>query len=248
LIPVRKGDVATVLVWCAQRWHATVEPLVWPGCWGYADRNVRGSTTVISNHSSGTAIDLNAPAHPRGVPAKQTMTPAKIAACRAIVNTSGGVLRWGGDYTAPSLPDAMHFEINADPNRVAAFANQIRTGQVGTTNTPGGDWFDMATKDDLAAVVNAAIDAKLGRTIWETTGSLPNRRGPGGTELKGGGADSLWGYSINADGFGYRVEQLLTQVAARVGAGNSAPPVLTPADRTAIATEVANLLAARLAQ
>ena len=59
-VALRKGDVSVVLLWCANRWHETVEPLVWPGVWGYAERLVRGSTTTISDHASGTAIDLNA--------------------------------------------------------------------------------------------------------------------------------------------------------------------------------------------
>jgi hypothetical protein len=87
----------------------------------------------------------------------------------------------------------------------------------------------MATKEDLAAVINAAIDAKLGRTIWETTGTLPNRRGPGGSELKGGGGDSMWGYSINADGFGYRIEQKLDQLIDLVKAAGVDPAAVTAA-------------------
>jgi hypothetical protein len=158
--------------------------------------------------------------------------PAQIAAGRAIVASSNGVLRRGDDYRPPSLPDSMHFELVAGPSEVAAFAARIHAGQVGATNTR--DWFDMATDEDLGAIVNAAIDAKLGRNSWGTTGTLPNRRGPGGSELKGGGAGSWWGYLINADGFGYPIEQLLTQVAARVGTGTplSSPPPTGPLSQT----------------
>ena len=64
-IPVRSGDVAVVLRWAVCRWHAEVEQLLWPGCWGWADRPVRGGTST-SNHASGTAVDLSAPKHPLG--------------------------------------------------------------------------------------------------------------------------------------------------------------------------------------
>jgi hypothetical protein len=123
-LPVAAGDVATVLRWAATRWHHEVEPLVMPGCWGFADRTVRGDSAV-SNHASGTAIDLNAPAHPLGTPPSQTMTAAQIAADRRIVADSGGVLRWGGDYTGRQ--DPMHLEINASATAVAALAARITT-------------------------------------------------------------------------------------------------------------------------
>src|SRR5689334_4497520 len=68
-VRVRGGDVATVLVEVARRFNAEVEPLALyrPGDeWGWAYRPVRGQSVVLSNHSSGTAIDLNATRHPRG--------------------------------------------------------------------------------------------------------------------------------------------------------------------------------------
>jgi hypothetical protein len=38
-------DVGADLRRPRQQFHATVEPLVWPGCWGWADRPIRGQTT-----------------------------------------------------------------------------------------------------------------------------------------------------------------------------------------------------------
>jgi hypothetical protein len=232
MIPVRKGDVATVLVWCAQRWHATVEPLQWPGCWGYADRNVRGSASVISNHSSGTAIDLNAPAHPRGVPAKQTMTPAKIAACRAIVAASNGVLRWGGDYTAPSLPDAMHFEINAGPNQVAALANQIRSG---FTAAPSEE--DDLTPDQDARLKN--IEKLLGAL---KPGMILPARSPNARVKQ----DDAFGMAMNAQAEAADARTAIEALAKKLTAGPVAGPAqLSDADVQRIATAVLNELARR---
>ena len=140
-LPVRAGDVATVLLWAATRWHREVEPLVEPGNWGYAYRAIRGATT-LSNHASGTAIDLNAPKHPLGTNPEANFTKDQIKAVRRIVADSGGVLRWGGDYTGRK--DGMHLEINAGPAAVAALAARIRA-------TGGGmaeEGFLMALTDE----------------------------------------------------------------------------------------------------
>ena len=218
-----------VVIASGQAWHAGTGSVAW------CPKNQGNAHLIgVEAESQGTCDDWTPQqraSYPRGVAA--ILRHFNLPASRAIGHKEWAV----GRKIDPAYWDMTSFRAD-----VAHWMNAANITK------PGEDWFDMATKEDLAVVVNAAIDAKLGRTIWETTGTLPNRRGPGGSELKGGGQDSLWGYSINADGFGYRIEQLLNQVAARVGSGNSAPPVLTPADRTAIATEVANLLAARLAQ
>src|SRR5690625_1625835 len=64
---------------CA-RFHAEVEPIVRSHSWGWANRAIRGSTQV-SNHASGTAIDLNAPKHPLG--ASGTFTAGQVRAIKA---------------------------------------------------------------------------------------------------------------------------------------------------------------------
>lgn len=123
-LPVRTGPAGQLLVAAAHRWHREVEPLITPGCWGYAYRQVRGSTTDLSNHASGTAIDLNAPKHPLGVAG--TVTPAQRAAIHRIVGDAHGALRWGGDYTG--RVDEMHLEIVADEAACAAALPSVMTG------------------------------------------------------------------------------------------------------------------------
>jgi D-alanyl-D-alanine carboxypeptidase/Putative peptidoglycan binding domain len=108
-VALRKGAAGSLLAWAATRWHNEVEPLVWPGNWGYAERPIRGAT-ALSNHASGTAIDLNAPKHPLATDPRTNFSPAQIAAVRRIMADTGGVLRWGGDYTGRK--DGMHVEIN----------------------------------------------------------------------------------------------------------------------------------------
>jgi hypothetical protein len=121
-VAVRAGDVSVVLLWVANRFHEQVERLEWPGNWGYAERPIRGSATVLSNHASGTAIDLNAPRHPLGV--RGTFAPSQVAAIHRILALCGGVVRWGGDYSG--RVDEMHFEINAGAAAVRAVADRIR--------------------------------------------------------------------------------------------------------------------------
>jgi hypothetical protein len=112
-VTVRRGPAGDLLVWVAHQFHQHVEALVWPGCWGYAERPVRGGT-ALSNHASGTAVDLNAPRHPMGTDPAATFTGPQLGVIRAVVERCSGAVRWGGDYTGRK--DAMHFEIiGAEP-------------------------------------------------------------------------------------------------------------------------------------
>ena len=80
--------------------------------WGYAFRPIRGETETLSNHSSGTAVDLNAEAHPLGK--RETFTMEQETIVRQIAAKYG--CRWGGDYK--NRADEMHFEINLTPKQV----------------------------------------------------------------------------------------------------------------------------------
>jgi hypothetical protein len=57
------------------------------------------------------------------------------------------------------------------------------------------------------AELNADEARMLAEIHFQTTGALPNRRGPQGNPIPNGGADTLFGYAINADGAGFRVER-----------------------------------------
>lgn len=152
-VALRKGDVSVVLLWCANRWHETVEPLRWPGVWGYAQRLISGSSSAISNHASGTAIDINAPEHPMGTDPRANFTPAHIAAVHAICAYCEGAVRWGGDYTGRK--DGMHLEINAGAQAVARIANKIR-GQVDPVPTPTPS--PPYLEDDLMGAIRITPD------------------------------------------------------------------------------------------
>lgn len=108
-IALRRGPAGQVLAYVGRRWHAEVEPLLWPGCWGYAERPIRGGVQ-LSNHASGTAADWCAPRHPLGTNPATNFSGAQIAAVHRIIAACGGLIRWGGDYVGRK--DGMHVEVN----------------------------------------------------------------------------------------------------------------------------------------
>jgi hypothetical protein len=113
--------VAPLLVGFAAEFHELIEPIDEGTLddWGYAYRDVRGSTTTLSNHSSGTAIDLNATQHPLGKVG--TFPNEKVPMIRALAKKYG--LIWGGDYK--NRKDEMHFEIALTPAKVAALIEKL---------------------------------------------------------------------------------------------------------------------------
>lgn len=130
---VAPGAPSTILGYVATQFAAKVEPLVTPGCWGFNYREVTGGGS-LSNHSSGTAIDVNAPAHPYG--AANTFSAAQVSAIRAILAACEGTVRWGGDYS--SNKDEMHFELNKGPNDplIASVAAKLGGGTTPPTSRP----------------------------------------------------------------------------------------------------------------
>jgi hypothetical protein len=108
--------VAPLLIGFAAEFHELIEPIDEGPLddWGYAFRQIRGSTNKLSNHASGTAIDLNAPKHALGLVG--TFPPEKVPMIRALAKKYG--LRWGGDYV--NRKDEMHFEIDITPAKAAA--------------------------------------------------------------------------------------------------------------------------------
>jgi len=113
---------APLLVGFAEEFHALIEPIDEGSLddWGYCFRNVRGSSDKLSNHSSGTAIDLNASSHQLGKVG--TFPNEKVPMIRALAKKYG--LRWGGDYK--SRADEMHFEIDLSEAKAAALIGSLK--------------------------------------------------------------------------------------------------------------------------
>ena len=114
-------SVAPLLVGFSAEFHQLIEPIDEGGLddWGYCFRQVRGSTDNLSNHSSGTAIDLNATQHPLGKVG--TFPIEKVPMIRALAKKYG--LIWGGDYR--NRKDEMHFEIALTPAKAAALIEKL---------------------------------------------------------------------------------------------------------------------------
>jgi hypothetical protein len=114
-------SVGPLLAAFAAEFHELIEPID-EGTfddWGYAYRMVRGDATKLSNHSSGTAIDLNATRHALG---KVGTFPAdKVPMIRALAKKYG--LKWGGDYK--NRKDEMHFEVEVSATKAKALISSL---------------------------------------------------------------------------------------------------------------------------
>lgn len=113
-LAVRTGAAGDLLLEVAALFDLLVQEIdtaagAEPDDWGYAERPVRGSAD-ISNHASGTAVDLNATRWPLGSAPSVNLSARQIATVREIVTVTRGAVRWGGDYSGRK--DPMHFEIN----------------------------------------------------------------------------------------------------------------------------------------
>ena len=113
--------VAPILVSFAKDFHELVEPINEGQLddWGYAFRQTRGSDRILSNHASGTAIDLNAIKHPLGK--SNTFTKEQRNTIQLLLVKYG--LAWGGNYKRRK--DEMHFEIAMTKNQVQNKIKQL---------------------------------------------------------------------------------------------------------------------------
>lgn len=103
-------DAAPILLWVAARFHKTVtsldpDPLA---VWGYKYRPALQGGGKLSDHASGTAIDLRSDKFPVGT---DKMTILNKLAVRRILKTCEGLVIWGGDYKTAASKDQMHFAI-----------------------------------------------------------------------------------------------------------------------------------------
>ena len=122
LIKLRCAEkVAPLLVGFAAEFHNLIEPLDVGSLddWAYAYRDVRNVPGKLSNHSSGTALDLNSSRHKLGQVG--TFEATKVPMLRALAHKYG--LTWGGDYK--NRKDEMHFEISIDAVKAAALITKL---------------------------------------------------------------------------------------------------------------------------
>jgi hypothetical protein len=117
--------VAPLIVGFCTEFNELIEPIDGGKLddWGYNFRMVRGTTNNLSNHASGTAIDLNALLHPLGK--RGTFPAEKVPMIRALAKKYG--LFWGGDYK--NRADEMHFEIKVKPKKVLKLIKALGLGE-----------------------------------------------------------------------------------------------------------------------
>jgi hypothetical protein len=233
VVPISAGGVrVTVAPACApllehvmQRFHATVEPLVDGWCWGFAYRTVIASSSV-SNHSSGTAVDLNAPRHPLG--AVGTFTASQVAAIRVLLAECSGLVRWGGDYT--TRKDEMHFEVVGTAAQVAAWRPP------GTATQPTEGDGDMTPEQ---ATQLAEVHWMLGQVKPQTDRI---------TAVQSAVDLTQWGVNDPVNGTRALIGQVLANqgAAAAVDADALAEAIVAALDDD-LAGKVADVLAERLA-
>jgi len=113
--------VAPILVAFCKEFHELVEPIDQGQLddWGYAFRMTRGSDKVLSNHSSGTAVDLNASKHPLGK--SNTFNKEQCNIITLLITKYG--LAWGGHFK--KRKDEMHFEIKMNKQQAQQKIKQL---------------------------------------------------------------------------------------------------------------------------
>lgn len=151
---VLAGDVALIFRWLAAQYDRRVERLRPGWCWGWFVKPIEGSRT-ISNHSSGTAVDFNAPDNPMGRgTTEKSMTDRQIDECHRLERESDNVLRWGGDYV--SRNDPMHWEIVGSRAAVRRLAAKLRADAAPPREV---EWLTMDVK--VPVLKQGDDDAKL---------------------------------------------------------------------------------------
>lgn len=128
---LQHGSAGFLLVHMAVYWDRNIERLdlgIWDE-WGHAVRAVRGQSSGYSNHAGGTAEDLNATRHPRGVATRHTFTNRQIDQIHRRLKMYDGCLRWGGDYH--NVPDGMHLEIDKGLAQVEKTARRLMRTKIG---------------------------------------------------------------------------------------------------------------------
>lgn len=113
--------VAPLLVAACREWHNKIEKLEPGEVQGYAYREVRGGAGTLSNHASGTAVDIWPSRHPQG-DKDGNLTPEQRQVILEICARYG--LRSGGTYKT-AKPDWMHIEINLSPAKVADLIKKL---------------------------------------------------------------------------------------------------------------------------
>lgn len=166
---VRDDDVAVIFEHVARFWHEKIEPLPkatyneWPNerkgyivIHGWRPKGTTVGVGDVSNHRSGTAIDILGDRHPyKSAPGRDGFTAAqrarlrKMAADPILARRDGkSIIRLGIDF-APAYYDPMHVEIapGTKPADLRLVADRLRAAKTGLkTRKPKGILAKRGTK------------------------------------------------------------------------------------------------------
>jgi hypothetical protein len=123
---MKSGDVDTVMGYVFHALHTRVEAAVPGYCWGWSYRANVNNPNQLSNHSSATAGDYNAPYHPNGTSTGPNggggWTGAQYSEIHRILDEVENSVEW------LSGNDPMHFDIKVSASVLAGVANRLREG------------------------------------------------------------------------------------------------------------------------
>jgi D-alanyl-D-alanine carboxypeptidase len=128
------------------------------GPWGFSCRSVSGTNTP-SGHSMALSVDINAPYNPYSYTFQSDMPPDMVKAIESVG------WYWGGRYQGQKY-DAMHYGYCWTPADVAGHvqkAKEILGGSPPEPPEPPKEWDELASKEEIAALVNNAPFLKVYR-------------------------------------------------------------------------------------
>jgi len=222
-IALRKGDVSVILLEYLRRYHLEVESLynTPQDLWGYAERTIKGSSTTLSNHASGTAVDARAVKNGLGMTG--TFTGTQGDALNRLLADFRGVLRHGKNYAGRK--DPMHAEIVGTPAQVKSLADAIRgTGTTTPPTTPAPQHQEDDLRDDERRWLEGVFMQITGNDFagWPTWDGGTNEKLTAVDYLRRGNVETRQVHSNLAS-----VHAKLDALAARVGGDAPAPLVLS---------------------
>ncbi|MFD5829338.1 M15 family metallopeptidase [Lentzea sp. NPDC060358] len=139
VVALRSGDVATVLLHVARRFHYEVATLL-PGQLS----QTAGTAPFESNYLSGTAFAIRPDLYPAG--ARGNFFPHELAAVRDVLAECEGIVRWGGDFK--KSPKEGHFQLDVGPGdvKLVRVARKIAQWSPGKAAGTPRDVFDESRR------------------------------------------------------------------------------------------------------
>ena len=170
-------DIEVVFRYIAEEWAKHVEPLQSPGCWGFSYRENRNASN-LSCHSSGTAIDINAPRHPNGIEASSSLI-ATVHPILSSVTELASLVHWGGDWHRSNslTPDPMHFELHAyDTAMLRRVADRIRArNEEFTVDKQTADQIRQIFREELKVFLDTDLYPRLGKVEQTVADALKGK-------------------------------------------------------------------------